>query len=168
MGGNRIIKKVMQIRKVKKEDNGFLAKMIRTVFDEYNAPKKGTVYSDPTTDNLFELFQMEKSLLWVAEIENEIVGCCGIYPTTGLPKQCAELVKFYLSASSRGKGIGKLLVEKSIESARELGYTELYLESLPEFSTAISMYERQDFLRLDQPLGESGHSTCNIWMLKEL
>lgn len=142
--------------------------MIRQVFDEHQAPQKGTVYSDPTTDNLFDLFQAEKSLLWVAEIDNEIVGCCGIFPTKGLPEKCAELVKFYLSAKARGKGIGKSLMEKSIESARELGYTELYLESLPEFSNAVSIYEKQGFLKLDQPLGESGHTTCNIWMLKKL
>jgi len=158
----------MQIRKVNKDDNLFLAKMIRQVFDEHNAPKKGTVYSDPTTDNLFELFQVEKSLLWVAEIDKEIVGCCGIYPTIGLPKNCAELVKFYLSAKSRGKGIGKILMKKSVESARELGYSELYIESLPEFSNAVSIYEKQGFLKLDQRLGESGHTTCNIWMLKKL
>lgn len=158
----------MQIRKINKVDNLLLAKMIRQVFDEHQAPQKGTVYSDPTTDNLFELFQAEKSLLWVAEIDSEIVGCCGIFPTIGLPEKCAELVKFYLSAKARGKGIGKSLMEKSIESARELGYTELYLESLPEFSNAVSIYEKQGFLKLDQPLGESGHTTCNIWMLKKL
>ena len=102
----------MQIRHIKKDDNVFLAKMIRSVFDEYNAPQVGTVYSDPTTDNLFELFQTEKSILWVAEIEHEIIGCCGIYPTVGLPKNCTELVKFYIKEKSRGKGIGKLLMEK--------------------------------------------------------
>lgn len=158
----------MQIRNVKKDDNLHLAKMIRQVFDEHNAPQNGTVYSDPTTDSLFELFQSEKSVLWVAEIDKKIVGCCGIYPTTGLPKNCVELVKFYLSATSRGKGIGRILMEKSIESARELGYTELYLESMPEFSNAITIYEKQGFLKLDRPLGESGHPTCSIWMLKKL
>jgi putative acetyltransferase len=65
----------------------------------------------------------------VAEIDNEIVGCCRIYPAKGLPKNCAELVKVYLAAKSGGKGIGKILMGKSIESARELGYSELYLES---------------------------------------
>ena len=158
----------MQIRKVNKEDNAFLAKMIRTVFFEFNAPQEGTVFSDPTTDNLFELFQIEKSVLWVAEINNEIVGCCGIYPTTGLPKQTVELVKFYISASARGKGIGRLLMEKSIASARTHGFSELYLESLPEFSNAIGIYERQRFLKLEKPLGATGHSGCNIWMLKEI
>lgn len=158
----------MQIRKVNKDDNFFLAKMIRQVFYEHNAPQKGTVFSDPTTDNLFELFQVEKSFLWVAEVDGEVVGCCGIYPTIGLPENCVELVKFYLSDKSRGKGIGKILMEKSIESARELGYSELYLESIPEYSNAIRIYEKQGFLKLDKPLGESGHTTCNIWMLKKL
>lgn len=158
----------MQIRKVNKEDNQVLAKMIRKVFDEHSAPQIGTVYSDPTTDSLYELFQVEKSVLWVAKIENEIVGCCGIYPTVGLPKYCAELVKYYLSANSRGKGIGKRLMEKSILSARELGYSELYLESFPAFSNAVSIYERQGFLKLNKSLGESGHTACNIWMLKKL
>lgn len=158
----------MQIRHVKKDDNVFLAKMIRSVFEEYNAPQVGTVYSDPTTDNLFELFQTEKSILWVAEIEHEIIGCCGIYPTVGLPKNCTELVKFYITEKSRGKGIGKLLMEKSIESAKEMGYSAIYLESLPDFSKAISIYEKQGFRHLDLPLGTSGHTSCNIWMVKEI
>ncbi len=142
--------------------------MIRQVFEEHQAPQIGTVYSDPTTDHLFELFQTEKSVLWVAEVEGEIVGCCGIYPTTGLPENCAELVKLYLSAKSRGKGIGKILMEKSIESAIALGYSEIYLESLPVFSVAVNMYEKYGFVKLDKPLGESGHTTCNVWMMKKL
>lgn len=158
----------MQIRQIKKEDNLSLATMIREVFHEHDAPQQGTVYSDPTTDNLYDLFQTEKSMLWVAEIDNEVVGCCGIYPTIGLQKNCVELVKFYLSAKSRGKGIGKTLMEKSIESAREFGYSELYLESLPIYSKAVSIYEKQGFVKLDKPLGDSGHTTCDIWMLKQL
>lgn len=158
----------MLIKKVKKTDNPFLAKMIRNVFIEHNAPQQGTVYSDPTTDNLSELFRAEKSVLWVAEEDNEILGCCGIYPTEGLPTGCVELAKFYLPASSRGKGIGKALMEKSIESAIEFGYTEIYLESLPEYSKAVSIYERNGFITLDKPLGESGHTTCTVWMLKKL
>jgi putative acetyltransferase len=79
-----------------------------------------------------------------------------------------ELVKFYLSRDSRGKGIGKDLMEKCIHSAREFGYTKIYLESLPQFSRAVTMYEKLGFITLDHPLGESGHRTCHIWMLKEL
>lgn len=158
----------VSIRKVREEDNLPLAKMIREVFEEHNAPQKGTVYSDPTTNNLFKLFHTSGSILLVAEIDNVIMGCCGIYPTEGLNEDCAELVKFYLSQKARGKGIGRELFEQSISFAKEYGYKKLYLESLPQFSKAVSMYEKQGFKKINQPLGNSGHTTCDIWMLKEL
>ncbi len=157
-----------EIRKVKKSDNLFLATMIREVFEEHNAPHEGTVFSDPTTDHLYELFRKENSVLWVAEKGNSILGCCGIYPLEGLNENYTELVKFYLPSSERGKGIGKALMQKSIESAKELGYKYLYLESLPHFAKAVNLYEKLGFNKLDQPLGNSGHATCNIWMSMEL
>ncbi|MBK9581071.1 MAG: GNAT family N-acetyltransferase [Saprospiraceae bacterium] len=76
-------------------------------------------------------------------------------------------MKFYITEKSRGKGIGKLLMKKSIESAKEMGYSAIYLESLPDFSKAISIYEKQGFRHLDLPMGASGHTSCNIWMVKE-
>jgi len=158
----------MNIRPIQKSDNAALAKMIREVFVEHGAPQKGTVYSDPTTDDLFKLFKIPRAMLWVAEENNELMGCCGVYPTEGLPADCAELVKFYLPATARGKGIGKELMERSIGSAREFGYKQLYLESLPHFAKAVSIYEKQGFTMLDKPMGNSGHTTCNIWMIKEL
>ncbi len=101
-------------------------------------------------------------------LEGKIVGCCGIFPTENLPENCTELVKFYISENGRGKGIGKALLEKTIESAKELGYSQIYLESIPEFSTAVSIYEKQGFKFLEKPLGNSGHDGCNLWMLKEM
>ena len=156
------------IRPIEKKDNQRLAGIIREVFREHDAPREGTVYSDPTTDHLYELFLEPGSVLWVAVSKNEPAGCCGIYPSEGLPQDCAELVKFYLSADARGKGIGKELLQKCIRSAIELGYRQLYLESLPHFAKAIGIYEKEGFVRLNKPLGESKHKSCSIWMLKEL
>lgn len=156
------------LRRVEEKDNLPLAQMIREVFEEHDAPREGTVYSDPTTDNLYELFTTAKSILWVAVTGNEVVGCCGIYPTPGLDEHCAELVKFYLARDARGRGTGRELMRKSVDSAREYGYTRLYLESLPHFAKAVSIYEKQGFVKLNQPLGKSIHTTCNIWMLKDL
>lgn len=159
---------MITIRPIQATDDNILAKLIRSVFEEHGAPRDGTVYSDPTTDHLSIHFQTSGAILWVALSDEEILGCCGIYPTTGLPKVCGELVKFYLSKNARGKGVGKALMEKSIASAKELGYRQIYLESLPEFSNAVSIYEKQGFRRLADPLGDSGHTGCTIWMLKDL
>ena len=157
------------IRENRKEDNEILAKIIRTSFHDFEVScTNGTVYSDPTTDDLYSLFQTEKSALFVAEENGLILGCCGIFPTTNLPDDTTELAKFYLSKDARGKGIGKLLLEKCIEKAKGLGYKKVYLESIPEFSKAVSIYEKQGFRYLAKPLGDSGHSGCNLWMIKKL
>jgi len=156
------------LRRIEKMDNLPLAELIRNVFREFNIDKPGTVYDDPTTDNLFELFQTEKSAYWVAKEDGEILGGCGVFPTEGLPDGCGELVKFYLSTSARGKGIGKLLLQIIINSVKDLEYKQLYLESFPEFQRAVDMYNGLGFKLLDKPLGNSGHHACTIWMLKGL
>lgn len=156
------------IRSIQQNDNLELASMIREVFVEQNAPQEGTVFSDPTTDFLFELFQEENSILWVLEIDGKAVGCCGLFPTQGLPEKCVELVKFYISKEARGNGFGLELMNKCIESALELGYKSIYIESLPEYSKAVNMYLQAGFKQLNQALGNSGHTACNLWFLKKI
>jgi len=156
------------IRKIEPSDNVALAELIRIVFREFKIDKPGTVYTDPTTDHLYELFQTPRSVYWVAEENGMLLGGCGIYPTDNLPNGCAELVKLYLSRAARRKGIGKELMQKSITSATEFGHKQLYLESFPELAKAVSMYEKAGFRNIDAPLGQSVHYACTIWMLMEL
>ena len=155
-------------RPIEEKDNKEIANLIRAVFLEFNIHRPGTVYFDPTTDNLFKLFSIPGSEYWIAEENNIIIGGCGVYPTPGLPEGCAELVKFYLSASQRGKGIGLHLMVKTFDSAKKFGYGKLYLESLPELNRAINLYEKAGFKFIQGPMGNSGHFGCNIWMLKDL
>jgi putative acetyltransferase len=158
----------MQIRPIEPGDNLELAKVIRGALTEFGANKPGTVYFDPTTDALYELFRTPGSCYYVAIQDNQVVGGCGIFPTDNLPKGTCELVKLYLAKDARGSGLGKQLMERAIGWAKENGYNQIYLESMPELSKAISIYERVGFKSLDKPLGNSGHCGCNIWMLKEL
>lgn len=153
-----------QLRLIQPSDNTVLANIIRQCFHDYHAPTAGTVYVDPTTDQLFELFQTEKAICWVYEEDGRIAGCCGLFPTEGLPNKTVELVKFYLLSDFRGKGIGKALLQQNIQSAKELGYKLVYIESLPQFSKAVHLYENLGFQYLNHPLGNTGHTGCNIWM----
>lgn len=158
----------IQLRHIQPTDNAVLADIIRSAFHDFHAPTAGTVYVDPTTDHLYEWFQKPQSVCWVAEADAKIAGCCGIFPTPDLPAGCAELVKFYIPAEARGKGIGKMLLQNCIASAREMGYHQIYIESLPAFDTAVGIYEKAGFKKLSHPLGNSGHTGCNIWMLKDI
>lgn len=158
----------ISIRKIQQSDNKALATIIRNIFSEMNIPTEGTVFTDSTTDDLYSLFETEKAILWVAVEDDTVLGCCGVYPTNALPIGCVELVKFYLDPAARGKKIGKALFEKSLESALQLEYKSVYIESFPQFSEAIKMYKKFGFTYLTYPLGNSGHFGCNIWMLKQL
>ncbi len=156
------------IRPIEPKDNAEMARLIREVLTEFGVNKPGTVFTDPTTDALFELFRTPKSHYFVAESEGKLIGGCGIFPTEGLPEGCTELVKLYVLKKDRGTGIGKTLMELSCEQARKEGYTEIYLETLPELRIAVGLYEKLGFRYLDKPYGNSGHFACDLWMSKEL
>lgn len=158
----------VQIREINQNDNIEIASIIRNALKEYGVDKPGTVYTDPTTDQLFELFRNENSIYYIAEINGVMLGGCGLFPTQGLPEKCIELVKLYLSKDARGKGIGYQLMNKCIEKAKELNYTSIYLESLPELNNAVNLYESIGFKKLKNPMGQSGHFACNLWMLLKL
>ncbi|MFZ9242870.1 MAG: GNAT family N-acetyltransferase [Sediminibacterium sp.] len=158
----------IQIRPIEQKDNIDIAKVIRGALEEFGANKPGTVYYDPTTDALFELFNTPGSYYYIATIDNKVVGGAGIFPTENLPKGTCELVKLYLHKDARGTGLGKQLLNTAMQWAKENGYTQVYLESMPELSKAVTIYENVGFQRINQPLGNSGHCGCDIWMVKTL
>lgn len=159
---------MISIEKIQPEDNQAIAFLIREVLTEFGANKPGTVFTDPTTDHLYQLFQNPKAHYFIAKDTGIIVGGCGIYPTLGLPEGCIELVKLYVSKSHRSIGLGKQLMEQSIHIAITEGYRELYLETLPELHIAVGLYEHLGFEYLDHPYGDSGHFACDLWMRKVL
>jgi putative acetyltransferase len=168
---NKILPQMSQnlkIRNILPTDNSALAKVVKETMAEFGVNRPNTVYFDPTTDKLYELFQKERSVYNVAEIDGKIVGGAGIYPTDALPEDTCELVKMYLKPEARGIGLGKLLIEKCIEQAKELGYKKIYLESMPELKKALTVYAKFGFEYLKGPLGNSGHTGCELWMLKKL
>jgi putative acetyltransferase len=159
----------MQIRPIQSSDNPALAKIIRATLTEFGANHPGTVFYDATTDTLFELFQKSLSAYYVAETEEgQIVGGGGIYPTEGLPEDTCELVKMYLLPEARGKGLGKLIIEKCLETAKNFWFKQIYIESMPELKKALKVYELFGFTYLLAPLCNSGHFGCELWMAKTL
>jgi len=155
-------------RSIAREDNPAIAGIIRSVLTEFGANKPGTVFFDPATDHLYQLFQTPGSAYWVAQSETLIAGGAGIFPTPGLPPGCCELVKLYLSKQFRRKGLGEQLIIQCFQTAQQYGYRQMYLETMPELSQAMKLYEKLGFHYLPGPMGQSGHYGCDLWMLKNL
>ena len=159
----------MQIRTILQSDNSALAKIIRATLTEFGANHPGTVYYDESTDHLFEMFQEPRSVYYVAETEEgQIMGGGGIFPTQGLPSNTCELVKMYLLPEARGKGLGRSIIEKCLQTAKEVGFGRIYIETMPELNLALKAYEKFGFTYLTAPLGNGGHFGCKLWMIKDL
>jgi putative acetyltransferase len=156
------------IRPLCHSDNPLIAQIIRDALTEFGAAKPGTVYFDPTTDDLYSLFQQPQASYLIAESEGIVVGGCGVFPTSGLPSGYCELVKLYLKPEARKKGLGKNLILRCLDQARALGFVHVYLESMDELRPAVSLYEHLGFQHVSAPLGQSGHFGCTIWMVKSL
>lgn len=158
----------MTIRRIQPSDNLPLGTLIRTVLTEFGINRPGTAYFDPQIFDLHTLFQTPGSAYYLLEHNNEIAGGCGLFPSKGLPATTVELVKFYVLHHIRGQGLGKALLHHCLAEAKSLGYESVYLETMPELTTAVPMYERAGFTHLSAPMGDTGHFACTIWMLKPL
>lgn len=156
------------IRRIKKEDNQAVAKLIRSVFDELEIPKVGTAYEDAYLDLMFEEYNKPQSVYFVVENEGRIVGCSGIAPLeNGNPEIC-ELQKMYFLPEIRGLGIGTEMMEKCLEQAKSFGFEKCYIETMPFMHAAQKLYKKSGFEYLNAPMGSTGHSSCLVWMLKIL
>ncbi|MEK7718068.1 MAG: GNAT family N-acetyltransferase [Bacteroidota bacterium] len=156
------------IRPIQPSDNEILAIIIRNTLKEFGANHPGTVYFDDATDHLYEMFRADRSHYFVAELDGRIVGSGGIFPTPGLPDDTCELVKMYLLPEARGIGLGRSILEKCLESARNFGFGRIYLETMPELNLALKTYEKMGFTYLCSPMGNSGHFGCDLHMIRDL
>ena len=57
--------------------------------------------------------------------------------------------RLYIRPEFRGQNLGKILVEKIIADAREIGYSYMLLDTLPFLQTAIHMYQKFGFYEID-------------------
>ena len=155
----------LKIRKIIPTDNPYLSNIIKSVLKELQCNLKGTAYYDKETDAMYEAYQNEKTVYFVAELNSKIVGGCGIGT---LENNICELQKMYISPNGRGKKIGYSLLKKCIGFAIENNYDSIYLETFPQMKVAISLYRKNGFYAISKAMGNTCHYACNVWMLKPL
>lgn len=158
----------MIIRTIQKQDNEQIAHVIRQVFIDDNFPKTGTAFADPQLDFMFEAYNTPKAIYFVVEDEGKIVGGAGVSQLENSTENICELQKMYFLKEARGNGIGFQMIRKCLEKAKEFGFEKCYLETLPEMLVAQKLYLKVGFEYICAPMGTTGHTTCPVWMIKEL
>jgi putative acetyltransferase len=158
----------MLIREIEEKDNKAIGKIVQTVLMELGAPKVGTAYSDPYLFSLFDVYKNENALYFVLEENGVVLGGAGIGALENATADICELQKMYFLPAARGKGFASMLMEKCLASAKDFGYKKCYLETMPYMETAQKLYKNFGFYYLDKPLGSTGHTSCPVWMMKDL
>ena len=156
------------IREIKQEDNAQIEKIIKDCFHEFKIPLKGTAYEDVETTRMFESYQKPNEVYYVIDHDGEVLGGAGVKQLKDFSEDICELQKMYYSPKVRGRGLGKKMIKKCLENAKKLGYKKCYLESASQLKAAIHIYESYEFEHLDGPLGNTGHYSCSVWMIKDL
>ncbi len=156
------------IRKIEPADDIAIAKVIRQVLIEHNVPKVGTAYADASLDCMYETYNQKNAVYFVVEQDGTIIGGAGIASLENGAVDTCELQKMYFLEEARGLGIGGKMMENCLESAKIFGFANCYLETMPYMLDAQKLYKKYGFEYLDEPMGDTGHNSCPVWMLKKL
>ena len=85
--------------------------------------------------------------IWVVEAGEKVAGCIAIVRNT---EGVAQLRWFILTPETRGKGLGKRLMDEAVKFSREAGYRRIILWTFSELETAIALYRRWGFVKTEE------------------
>ena len=156
------------IRPIEKTDNTQVAKIIRKVLVDIGVPKVGTAYADAALDQMYETYDSPKARYFVVEVQGVLIGCAGIAQLDHYDGNVCELQKMYFLEEARGKGIGTQMMKTCLDMARNFGYDQCYIETMPYMKAAQKLYTRTGFRYIDGPMGDTGHFSCPVHMLIDL
>ncbi len=118
-----------------------ILQLVKSVLSEYGLdinPEE----TDKDLSNIEAYYFKNNGFFEVLEKDNQIVGSYGLYPVT---KELCELRKMYLLSSYQGAGYGRMIMERAMARAKELGYKTMTLETNSSLKKALKLYRKYGF-----------------------
>ncbi|MEP6898152.1 MAG: GNAT family N-acetyltransferase [Rhodanobacter sp.] len=157
-----------RIRPIGIDDNPSMAAIIRHVMPEFGADGPGFAIHDAEVDRMFEAYDQPRSAYFVVERDGCTVGGGGVAPLQNGESEVCELRKMYFMPEARGIGAGSAMMQRCLEAARSHGFRRCYLETLTGMDAAQALYARSGFKALCEPMGGTGHFSCDRFFILDL
>lgn len=101
---------------------------------------------DEEINNLEKKYGTPDGMLYLLHYDKELAGCVGLRK---IDDENCEMKRLYIRKKFRGKNLGNILVEKIITTARDIGYSYMLLDTLPFLKSAIRLYEKFGFYKIE-------------------
>lgn len=167
----------LSIRPIQTQDDAALKDIVIKVLTEFGCIGPGYASSDPELESLSTLYgtaeepHADRAYWVIVDKENQrVLGGGGFSRLKGTTPDEAicELQKIYFEPCLRGLGFGRKLLEQCVQGAAQAGYKTIYLESVTQMKNAVGIYEKLGFQHLPGPLGNTGHTSCTVFMSRPL
>lgn len=148
----------MKLVKLKSEDISTVQQLAREIWEEHYLPIIGQQQIDYMLDLFYATEKIQKELeegvYWeILYLENEAIG----YLVCEVEEENIQLSKLYLKSKVRGRGLGKFLIDRAIEIAKENNKNSIRLNVNKNNTQSIAFYERVGFLKVEEGVFDIGN-----------
>lgn len=119
---------------------------VRNLFIEYQQWLNFSLCFQGFDKELVELpgkYAPPKGRIYTASVAEKIAGCIALRPMD--EEGICEMKRLFVREEFRGKGIGKMLAERIIADAQQIGYRAMRLDTLQRMETARTLYAKLGF-----------------------
>ncbi len=109
---------------------------------EYNFDLSFETMVAGTFHEYMDSFNSQKDRLWIAELDGEIVGTVAI---KGRSDAVAQLRWYLVHPKARGKGVGRALINLTLDFCKQCDYKSIYLHTVKQLEAAAHIYKSVGF-----------------------
>lgn len=133
---------MVEIRKIKRRDEPAVKQLIHDIM-ESEFPGDSAAYAYDDLDKLAAHYGGKREVFFVADDGGRLIGTVGIKEDS---PDTALLRRIFVDKQSRGKGLGRRLLQAAVEFCKEHDYKTVMFHGTNRMKTAVELCRKNGFV----------------------